>query len=159
MKNQRKGAVAKLALAMGLLAPAAAFAQQSAPAETGEEAQGIDDIIVTASRTGETSAQSTPIAMSVFSAEKLEGSGVLNVKDLVALTPSLSVAQVTASAVIYMRGIGSSNVFGGSDPSVTTQLDGVYIARAFGQFQDFADIERLEVLRGPQGTLYGRNAI
>lgn len=149
-----------IALSTGAIAQAPA--EQPAPAPGAEEQADdgtISDIVVTASRTGETSAQRTPITMSVFSADRLSGSQVMNVKDLVALTPALSVAQVTASAVIYMRGIGSSNVFGGSDPSVTTQLDGVYIARAFGQFQDFADIERLEVLRGPQGTLYGRNAI
>lgn len=135
-------------------------AATSPPSQEAPAAEGpISDIVVTASRTGETSAQRTPIAMSVFSADRLDNSLVLNVKDLVAVAPGLNVAQVTASAVIYMRGIGSSNVFGGSDPSVTTQLDGVYIARAFGQFQDFVDVERLEVLRGPQGTLYGRNAI
>jgi iron complex outermembrane receptor protein len=61
--------------------------------------------------------------------------------------------------VIYIRGVGSNNVFSGSDPDVTVQSDGVYIARAFGQFADFVDIQRIEVLRGPQGTLYGRNAV
>lgn len=158
MKTVKIATAATLALVAALAAPGAAFAQESAPPEA-ENEDGIGDIIVTASRTGETSAQRTPIAMSVFSADKLDGTMVLNIKDLVAVSPGLNVAQVTASAVIYMRGIGSSNVFGGSDPSVTTQLDGVYIARAFGQFQDFVDVERLEVLRGPQGTLYGRNAI
>ncbi|AUW58897.1 TonB-dependent receptor [Sphingobium sp. SCG-1] len=148
-----------IAIATASAWPMKVHAQDSSAVNTDGGEQGIRDIVVTASRTGETSAQSTPIAMSVFSADKLDGSLVLNVKDLVAVVPGLNVAQVTASAVIYMRGIGSSNVFGGSDPSVTTQLDGVYIARAFGQFQDFVDIERLEVLRGPQGTLYGRNAI
>lgn len=159
MKTAMFTTVAGLAIAAAVVHPAAAHAQEAAAADAGGAEEGIADIVVTASRTGETSAQKTPIAMSVFSADKLDGSLVLNVKDLVAVVPGLNVAQVTASAVIYMRGIGSSNVFGGSDPSVTTQLDGVYIARAFGQFQDFVDIERLEVLRGPQGTLYGRNAI
>lgn len=157
MKRTHSSAIAIAAMTIAAAAmPATALAQE---ASAGEDDGGISDIIVTASRTGESSAQRTPIAMSVFSADKLDGQLVLNVKDLVAVAPGLNVAQVTASAVIYMRGIGSSNVFGGSDPSVTTQLDGVYIARAFGQFQDFVDVERLEVLRGPQGTLYGRNAI
>ena len=147
-------------------APQVAAGQPTVPQETAppdapeqSDAAGLSDIIVTGSRTGAASVQRVPIAITAFSADRLDGSQVLNIKDLVQLTPSLNVAQVTASAVVYMRGIGSSNVFGGSDPSVTTQLDGVYIARAFGQFQDFVDVERLEVLRGPQGTLYGRNAI
>lgn len=143
--------------------PAAMAAAQDAPPADAPEMDptdgGIADVVVTASRTGAAALQKVPIAVTAFSADRLEGSQVSNIKDLVQLTPSLNVGQVTASAVVYMRGIGSSNVFGGSDPSVTTQLDGVYIARAFNQFQDFVDIERLEVLRGPQGTLYGRNAI
>ena len=150
------------AWAADAVADVATAQSQEAPDTPGQapaDGAGIAEIVVTASRTGAAALQKVPIAITAFSADRLDGSQVLNVKDLVQLTPSLNVAQVTASAVIYMRGIGSSNVFGGSDPSVTTQLDGVYIARAFGQFQDFADIERLEVLRGPQGTLYGRNAI
>jgi iron complex outermembrane receptor protein len=66
---------------------------------------------------------------------------------------------VTIIPQIYIRGIGSSNVNNGSDPDVTTQLDGVYIARPFAQLMDFIDVDRIEVLRGPQGTLYGRNAV
>lgn len=143
-----------LALFGALLSPACAAAQEGEGA-----ADGFGDIVVTASRTGETAAQKTPIALSVFSGDDLENRLVTNVKDLVAITPNMQVAQVTASAAIYIRGIGSNNVYTGSDPNVTVQSDGVYIARAFGQFSDFVDIERIEVLRGPQGTLYGRNAI
>ena len=119
----------------------------------------LDELVVTATRTGETRAQNTALPISVFSGDALTRSGAINVKDLVSLTPNLSVAQVSASAAIFVRGVGSNNVFAGSDPNVTVQSDGVYIARAFGQFADFADVERIEVLRGPQGTLYGRNAI
>lgn len=150
-----------------LLAAQAATAQVITPppappsATPTEEAQdtGLSDIVVTATRTGETRAQATPLAITVLSADKLTASNVVNVKDLVTLTPNLNVAQVTASAAIYIRGIGSNNVFGGSDPDVTVQSDGIYISRAFAQFQDYVDIDRIEVLRGPQGTLYGRNAV
>jgi iron complex outermembrane receptor protein len=150
-----------------LMVAGVAAAQQTAtrgasPADTGQESaggSGLEEVVVTATKTGETQLQKTPLAISVFSADQLNTSVVNNVKDLVAFTPNLNVSQATASAEIYIRGIGSNNVFNGSDPDVTVQSDGVYIARAFGQFADFIDVDRVEVLRGPQGTLYGRNAV
>lgn len=120
---------------------------------------GIEEVVVTATKTGATEEQRTPIAMTVFTGARLDSSGVDNIKDLVSLTPNLNVAQTSANAQIYIRGIGSNNVFNGSDPDVTMQSDGVYLARGYGQFFDFVDIDRIEVLRGPQGTLYGRNAV
>ena len=119
----------------------------------------LEEIVVTATKTGETLAQRTPLSVSVFSGDRLAASGASNVKDLVALAPNLNVSQQNVNAQIYIRGIGSNNVFNGSDPDVTVQSDGVYIARAFAQFMDFIDVDRVEVLRGPQGTLYGRNAV
>ena len=179
----RRNALPGVAIGLGMLAAWPAGAQELPPAATGPQSvqpppaagdpqppedqstvpgdsdTGLADIVVTATRTGETRAQSTPLAITVLGADRLTASLVTNVKDLVQLTPGLNVAQVTASAAIYIRGIGSNNVFGGSDPDVTVQSDGVYISRAFGQFQDYIDIARIEVLRGPQGTLYGRNAV
>src|SRR5882762_6447607 len=122
-------------------------------ADTASSGYALDEILVTATKTGETALQKTPLAISVFSADRLNDSAALNVKDLVAMTPNLSVAQTTANAQIYIRGIGSNNVFNGSDPDVTVQVDGVYLARAYSQFTDFIDVDRIEVLRGPQGTL------
>jgi iron complex outermembrane recepter protein len=119
----------------------------------------LSEIVVTATRTGETAVQRTPLAINAFTAQQLDDSGVGNVTDLVAQTPNLNVAQTAANAQIYIRGIGSNNVFIGTDPDVTVQMDGVYIARPYNQFEDFVDIARVEVLRGPQGTLYGRNAV
>jgi iron complex outermembrane recepter protein len=141
------------------LAQATVHAQAVAPSETYPPGNAIEDVVVTATKLGTTELQKTASAITVFSADQLEASLVNNVKDLVSFTPNLNVGQATASAQIYIRGIGSNNVFNGSDPDVTVQADGVYIARAFGQFADFVDVERIEVLRGPQGTLYGRNAV
>jgi len=145
-------------LAIGILT-GTARAQQSTTTSSSDASEGLQEILVTATKTGTTAAQKTPIALSVYSTDQLSNSGANNVKDLVALTPSLNISQTTASAEIFIRGIGSNNVFNGSDPDVTMQLDGVYIARAFSQFADFLDVSRVEVLRGPQGTLYGRNAV
>jgi iron complex outermembrane receptor protein len=81
------------------------------------------------------------------------------VRDLNGYVPNMSISQSTTYAEIFIRGIGSTNVSGGSDPSVTVQVDGVYLGRPYAQFAQFLDVGRVEVLRGPQGTLYGRNAV
>jgi iron complex outermembrane receptor protein len=149
-----------LAIAVGSLGCGTMGAwAEDLPDSSTSKASAIEEVVVTATKTGATEEQRTPMAISVFSGAQLEVSGVDNVRDLVAFTPNLNVAQTSANAQIYIRGIGSNNVFNGSDPDVTVQSDGVYIARAYGQFVDFVDIDRIEVLRGPQGTLYGRNAV
>src|SRR5580693_2913567 len=140
--------------AMNVAATGACFAQQAADSDSA----GLEEIVVTATRTGAQPLQRTPLAVSAFSGLQIQDQQVANVKDLVQYTPNLEVAQSTASAEIFIRGIGSTNVFAGSDPDVTVQIDGVYVARPSSQFADLSDVARVEVLRGPQGTLYGRNA-
>ncbi|KRB85308.1 hypothetical protein ASE00_00420 [Sphingomonas sp. Root710] len=136
-----------------MLAATPALAQDAPAAD-----EGIADIIVTANKTGESSVQRTPIAISAFSGEALADAHIVSTKDLGQVVPSLSVSQFSTYAQIYIRGVGSNNSFNGSDPSVTVHADGVYLARPFAQFMTFLDVERVEVLRGPQGTLYGRNS-
>jgi iron complex outermembrane recepter protein len=131
----------------------------SNPAATSAETAGLDEIIVTATREGETQLQRTPIAVTVFSGNTLDESGANNIKDVAELAPNVSFAQASNQALLYIRGVGTNLVFAGSDPDVTTQMDGVYLARAFEAFADYLDVDRVEVLRGPQGTLYGRNAV
>lgn len=146
-----------------LLACSGALAQ-TAPQERGStdaerSDQGLDVIVVTATKTGSTQLQSTPVAISAVTSEILNRTGVDDIRDLAQLTPNLQIAQNAAFSQVYIRGIGSNNVFAGSDPSSTIHVDGVYIARPAAGLSNFLDVERVEVLRGPQGTLYGRNSV
>ena len=139
-----------------LLLTSAAAQAQTAP---DQDSADSGDIVVTASKTGATLLQDTPFAVTAFNAQMLERTGVKDVRDLAAVTPNLLVTQNASFSQIYIRGIGSNNVFGGSDPSSTIHLDGVYLARPASYLTNFLDVERIEVLRGPQGTLYGRNSV
>lgn len=118
-----------------------------------------DDIVVTASRTGASSVRDTPIAITALTREQLGQRGVSDIRGLADYAPGLQVADFSGYAQIFIRGIGSNDPFAGTDPSSTVHLDGVYQGRTLGYFSSFLDVERVEVLRGPQGTLYGRNSV
>ena len=159
LDNASSQMVARLCAGLGgvtlLCVPLAAAADDD-PDNT---SSGLEEIIVTAQKTSATAVQKTPIAVSAFSAADLKNTLTTDIKDLGTQTPGLVISQVAQSASIYIRGVGTNNVFNGSDPDVTLQIDGVYLARPNAAFADFLDVERVEVLRGPQGTLYGRNAV
>lgn len=145
--------ISSMALA-GLVTPAVSIAQ----AEVWSGA-GLEEVIVTATRTGESSLRDTPIAISALDAGTLNRRGVDDIRDLGAYVPGLQVADFTGYAQVFIRGIGSNDPFAGTDPSSTMHLDGVYLGRTPSYFANFLDVERVEVLRGPQGTLYGRNSV
>jgi iron complex outermembrane receptor protein len=116
-------------------------------------------LTVTATKTGTAEIQSTPIALTALSAGTIAQLGARNIEGLAGFVPTLTISQHTGLAQVSIRGVGSNAVFAGSDPSTTIHLDGIYLARPAMAFADFLDAERVEVLRGPQGTLYGRNSV
>ena len=126
-------------------------------AESG--ANQIEEIVVTATRE-EASAQSVPIPVTAVTGEQLRDRAAFQISDLTRVTPNLSYVNSPVgknSANIFLRGIGQINWGPAQDPKVGVYQNGVYISRAQGGLFDLVDIERVEVLRGPQGTLFGRN--
>ncbi len=155
--------LASTALAVALAAPAVASAQtapvEAVPPPQEEAVSSIDDIIVTAERRAQ-SVQRVPSAISAFSGEMLERAGVINLNDIASRTPSFVIGQQGPSSPdLSIRGIGSSDRDAGSDRSVIAFVDEVYTGRAGSIPTDLFDLERVEVLRGPQGTLYGKNTV
>ena len=115
--------------------------------------------IVTAAKAGGRDVQETPIAITAVSQAELGRLGTQTIEGAPALAPSVTFSQNTGWGQLTIRGIGTNVVFAGSDPSSAIYLDGVYLGRPAMAFARFLDLERIEVLRGPQGTLYGRNAV
>lgn len=119
----------------------------------------LEEVIVTVQRR-EQSLQKTAISASAFSGEDLSDALVNDLGDVQALVPNLSLTEGDSSnAVLYIRGVGQRETISFADPGVGVYLDDVYMGRAQGSFLDVLDVQRIEVLRGPQGTLYGRNTI
>jgi len=124
----------------------------------------IEEITVTA-RKREESLQDTPISISAYTAESLEYRGVTQLSEIADFTPNLvfqnnaSFGGASNAAAVYIRGIGQKEFLPTVEPGVGIYVDGVYIARSVGAILDIVDVERVEVLRGPQGTLFGRNTI
>ena len=149
-QKSRLGGRAMIGSAVSAAALMIAFAGPAA-------GQVFEEITVTAQKR-EQSIQDIPLAVSAFGGEALRASGVSSATDLQYSAPSLSVSSNNGVAAVYIRGIGSDAVNSAGDPSVAMHVNGVYIARLESLTNPFFDIDRIEVLRGPQGTLYGRNA-
>ncbi|QPC98230.1 TonB-dependent receptor [Qipengyuania soli] len=146
------------ASALGLMVGSAAHAQDAA-GENDDSSGGVDVIIVTAQKV-EQNVQDVPIAVTALSGETLEAKGVDSIEDLSVVAPSVSFRKGTTSAnsAIVMRGVGTITFSVAAEPSVSTVVDGIVLSRSGQAFMDLVDLERLEVLRGPQGTLFGKNA-
>jgi iron complex outermembrane receptor protein len=131
------------------------------PAEAPDWTSGIEEITVTARRREE-NIQETPISITAFSESALEDRAMQDLTELTQYTPNLRFTASggqSANAQVYIRGIGQSEGTINAEPRVGIYLDDVYQARPLGSILSIVDLQRVEVLRGPQGTLYGKNAI
>lgn len=146
-----------IAAAIGAMGSQPVFAQ-TAPAQAAEDNVGLDEIVVTAQRREE-NVQDTPLSVTAVSADDLRRTSTSTLTDL--QVPSLVVGgKLTGGGnqPITLRGVTGQTVLTGLDSAVSVYLDGVYLPKPDSAFFSLADVERIEVLRGPQGTLYGRNA-
>ncbi len=125
------------------------------PGNLGRSAE-LEEILVTAEKKS-SNIQDTPISVAAFTSDHLARSGIEDIYDIGLFTPGLIVNSEIVGK-IYIRGIGTENLTIGGDPGVPVHVDGAYVGRTSAAIFDLYDVERVEVLRGPQGTLYGRNA-
>jgi len=154
------------AAACAIMLPAMAHAQTQSQSDQAEEGSAssfvLEEIVVTARKRTE-SAFETPTALSVFSTDMVKRLNISNLDDVGKYVPNLNINRFgvgnPSQAAIFIRGIGLQDHLIVTDPGVSVYLDGVYLGRQMGSNLSLQNIERVEVLRGPQGTLYGRNSL
>lgn len=157
MQRMAFGLVTKALLVSGACVPQIAFAQQ--PGQTSAAASSDTDIIVTAAKR-EQRLEDVPVAITAVSGEEVASAGVNNTEQLAQVSPSLFITssqQVGLGAQIRLRGVGTATGNAGLEGSVGFFVDDVFVGRSNTAFGDLVDIERVEVLRGPQGTLFGKS--
>ena len=139
-------------------------AVQAAVSASVERTEGLEEVVVTATRR-EQNLQEVPIAVTAFTAENLQSRGVTDIHALSMLTPNVNLdagAPFSGDSSVLsasIRGIGQDDFAFNLDPGVGVYLDGAYLARTIGANQNLLDVDRIEILKGPQGTLFGRNTI
>ncbi len=154
----------RLATAVFAAGAAAGVQAQEAPVQSGAQpAAMVEEVLVTARRRTE-NLQDVPISVTAFSGEVLEQRGMYFLEDVANFAPNVNISNGRvdgggSTAQIYIRGVGQSDFLFPNDPGVGLYVDGVYMARSVGANLALADIESIEILRGPQGTLYGKNSI
>lgn len=163
MESRFKNGVAVIALLAGAMLASpfatAAHAQDTSGDTAGPENRRVDTIVVTAQRRSQT-LQDVPVTVTAFGAEMIEEARIQQIDDVVTRTPGLSFDAFPASQPrLYIRGIGSSDRGAAGDPSAAVFVDDIYLGRPAAIAFDAFDVERIEVLKGPQGTLFGRNVV
>jgi iron complex outermembrane receptor protein len=161
MLNSRRIKKALLLGAINLLAREEAASGADTTAVNSGSAESLQEVVVTAQRREE-SLQSVPVAVSAISANQLESLSVTSLSTLDQSVPNMISGGGLAGGnggQFFLRGVGQVDYVGTTDPGVGLYVDGVYLGRTQGANLDLIDMDRVEVLRGPQGTLYGRNAI
>ena len=130
----------------------------STDADTAASDSGLSDVVVTATRQS-TKLQETPVAVTVISNSEIREQNITTARDLAGMTPGVTIQRggiTPLTQVFFIRGIGESDpIF---DPAIAQYVDDVYLPRAINGLSDLTDVERIEVLRGPQGTLFGDNS-
>lgn len=146
-------------LATSAMASSMAFAQGAEPAQSGESVSSLTEIVVTAQKRAQ-NLQDVPVSVAVIGKEELAVNRITNLENLGAAAPGVSVRKTPGglgAPQIVIRGVASAGGLPGSDKSVSINVDGVYIGANYGLTSDLLDLVRVEALRGPQGTLFGRN--
>ena len=155
----RGKALSALGAAAGIsLLSTAVQAQQAGDASAAQQTQqraALEEVVVTARRRAE-NLQESPVAVSAMTGDDMRERGIVNTNELTKSVPSLEISEGRASQ-IYIRGVGQRSGFARVDPTVGVYLDDLFIPRSDGQLLDTVDIDSVQVLRGPQGTLFGKN--
>jgi iron complex outermembrane receptor protein len=154
--NQKAILLSQLLASACLLAPLGAHAADAA-VPTGDTGVRVEEIVVTAQRRSE-SLQQVPIAVSAVTGAELANRGLNDSLSLAASVPNLDISQNGTTLTLYLRGVGSNASDPNDESSVALYVDGVYIASPLANLFDYNNIDHVEVLKGPQGTLFGRNA-
>lgn len=142
---------------VALIVPASLHAQEAVNTEQDASGGGLSEIVVTAQRREE-NLQSVPISVAAVNSQTLESTGIQGTADLPQLVPSVQMTRSGPSGLFFIRGVGTTNAAAGEEGANAVYVDNVYLGDLTQTFMNFNNIERVEVLKGPQGTLFGRNA-
>jgi iron complex outermembrane receptor protein len=156
--NKQFGAISLMQTALLVIGTCAGTpATNQAHAEQTSEAAQLEEIIVTAQKRSE-NLQNVPIAINAVSAAALQRAGITSTDDLMGVAPAMNISRLALTPIVFIRGVGTQYVQPGQEGSNPIYVDGFYNPSAPGAAFSFNNIERIEVLKGPQGTLFGRNA-